>query len=314
MKILPVSLLRLSMMLCLPLTVMQGAQAQPTSVSPAANLDMTKPSFDTQTPSYDVAGLMTKAPQTVVAEVDGRSITLGQVGDRIRELPPAISQRPFENLFAQARAELIQRQALVNRARQAGLDDDPAIKRRIQAETDRVLIDAYLSREVDKGIDERKLLAAYDSIVAGKPGEEQVRFRLILVATLREAQDALKELQGGADFDAVARRVSKDPTAAIGGEVAFAGRDGLTPEIGAVVFALAPGQLAPNPVRSSGAWYVVKAVERREAPTPSFPAVREVLRQYLQRQGVPDVVKASMEAATVREFAMTGKEAAADQK
>ena len=50
---------------------------------------------------------MTKAPQTVVAEVDGRSITLGQVGDRIRELPPAISQRPFENLFAQARAELI---------------------------------------------------------------------------------------------------------------------------------------------------------------------------------------------------------------
>jgi peptidyl-prolyl cis-trans isomerase C len=312
-KILPVSLLRLSMIVCLPLLASPGARAQQTSVSPAANLDLTKPSFDTQTPSYDVAGLMAKAPQTVVAEVDGRPITLGQVGDTIRDLPLAISQRPFDILFEQARRDLIERQAMVVRAHQTGVDDDPQVKRQMQTAADQVLSNAFLMKELSVRITEDKLLAAYDKIVKGKPGEDQVRFRLILVGTEKEALDAIKEIQGGADFAAVARRISKDPTAQIGGEVAFAGRDGLTPEIGAVAFSLPPGQMAPYPVRSVGAWYVVKTEERRNAPTPPFAAVRGILTHYLQRQNVVAVIASALDKVTVREYAITGKEPESDK-
>ena len=306
-KILSAPLLRLSVMFCLPLMALPAAQAQQTSISPAANLDLMKPALDTQTPTYDVAGMMAKAPQTVVAEVDGRPITLGQVGDTIRDLPLAISQRPFDVLFEQARRDLIERKAMVIRGHQTGVDDDPLVKRQMQTAADQVLSNAFLLRELSTRITEDKLLAAYDKIVKDKPGEDQVRFRLILVRTEKEALDAIKEIQGGADFAAVARRISKDPTAAIGGEVAFAGRDGLTPEIGAVAFSLPAGQMAAYPVRSVGAWYVVKTEERRNAPTPPFAAVRGILTHYLQRENVLSVIEAALDKVTVREYAITGK-------
>lgn len=281
--------------------------------SPVAPMDLTRPRFDTETPQHDVGSLMTKAPQTVVAEIEGRAITLGQVGDTIRELPLAIRQRPFDTLFLQARQDLIQRQALVIKAHQTGLDDDPAIKRRVQEQVDRVLAEAYLLQQIDARITEEMLLKKYDEIVRGKPGADQVRFRLILVGTEREALEIIKELQSGADFATLARRASKDPTSAIGGEVAFVGRDGLTPEIGAVAFALAPGQLAPFPVGAAGAWYIVKVEERQRAETPPFQAVREVLRHYLQRETAPAVLKAALDQLTVREYTITGKDAAANQ-
>ena len=294
---------------CLALPSLGHAQGQ----SPAAPIDTTKPQFDTETPQYDVGRSMQQAPNTVVAEVDGKPITLGQIGDVIRGLPIAIGQRPFDTLFLQARQELIQRQALVIRAHQTGVDEDPAVQRQVQASTNRILSDAYLLKEVNAQITEQKLLTAYKDAVAGKPGPEEVRFRLILVGTEKEAKDAIAEIQGGADFAAVANRISKDPTSVRGGEVAFATRDGLLPEIGSVAFALAPGQIAPYPVRAVGAWYVVKTEERRRSDPQPFAVVRDLLMHVLQREGVANVVNDAMSKVTVHEFTITGKESSANQ-
>ncbi len=294
---------------CLTLPALVLAQ----TLSPAAPMDMTKPQFDTETPQYDVSHMMSQAPKTVVAEVDGKAITLGQVGDAIRGLPLAIAQRPFDTLFIQARQELIQRQALVIRAHQIGVDEDPAVQRQVQATVNRVLSDAYLLKTIDAQITEAKLLAKYNEIVAGKPGPEEVRIRLILVGTDKEATDAIKEIQGGADFADVARRISKDPTSARGGEVAFASRENLLPEIGSVAFALPPGQMAPYPVRAAGAWYIVRTEERRHSETPPYPVVREILLHTMEREGVPAAIKEAMDQVTVHEYTITGKETEANR-
>ncbi len=283
------------------------------SPSPAAPMTTTQPQFDTETPEYDTAGKMAAAQKAVVAEVDGRPITLGDVGDEIRTLPPAISQRPFDVLFQQTRTSLIQREALVILAHQSGVDDDAAVKRRLKAASDRVLADAWLAKAINDRITESALLEKYKEIVAGKPGPDEVRFRLILVGTRKEAVDAIAEIQGGADFAAVARRVSKDPTSGIGGEVAFSSLESLLPEIGSVVFALNPGQLAPNPIRAAGAWYVLKTEERRATATPPYPVVREILLHALQRDMVIAAANDAMSKVTIREFTLSGKESAAGQ-
>ena len=302
--------IRTAALLVLLAPALAVAQDRSGSVSPAAPMDFTKPQFDTETPQYDVGGQKTQAAKTVVAEVDGRAITLGQVGDVIRELPPVLAQRPFDTLYEQTLSQLIQRQALVIRAHQSGLDDDPDIRRRVQAAVDRVLSDAYVLREVNADITEQMLRDKYNELVAGRPGPEEVRLRLILVGTEREALELLKELHGNEDFATVARRASKDPTSVNGGELPFTQRDNLNAEIGAVAFALAPGQLAPFPVRSSGAWYIVKTEERRTGPTPRFVAIREQLLRYLQRDGIPAIAKAALDKVTVRTYTMSGKEVA----
>ena len=134
---------------------------------------------------------------------------------------------------------------------------------------------------------------------------------MIMVPTEQEATDIIAELQKGADFATVAKRSSKDTTAPAGGDVGFVVRDGLTPEVGAVVFSMLPGQITPYPVQSVGAWFVLKVEERRTQTTRPFSVVRESLRQEMLREGVADVVKAAMADVTVREYDVTGKETAA---
>jgi peptidyl-prolyl cis-trans isomerase C len=283
------------------------------AVSPVAPGDLSKPVFDTTTPIYSRVPGLDKSASTIIAEVEGRPITLGDVGDAIRALPPALSQLPFEALYPGIVEQLIKQQALVVRAQEQGVDEDPVIRRRVKAAADRALANEYLHRETDSGITEARLLERYNRDVAGRPGADEVRARIILVPTEKEAQDLIAELRGGADFAVVARRASKDPTAVVGGDLGFNTRDGLTAEIGAVAFALPAGQLAPYPVRGSGAWFVVKAEERRRQATPGFTAMREALTQALSREGVIPLTTAALNAVTVREYNITGKEVEADK-
>lgn len=276
--------------------------------TPAAIQDLSKPAFDTTTPQYDMAGRAAKSAGTVVAEVDGRTITLADLGDAIRELPPSLGQLSFEQLFPGVVERLIRQQALVIRAQHQGLDEDPVVRRRMKAAADRVLADELLQREIGKTITEQALLARYAETVKGKPGPEEVRVRLIMVASEAEAMAIIAELKAGGDFAAIAVRSSKDATASAGGEVGFVQRDGLNPEVGAVVFSLPVGQFTPYPVSSLGAWFIVRAEERRRQPTPPFAVVRERLRQELVRAGVPAVTEAAMKDVFARQFNINGRD------
>jgi peptidyl-prolyl cis-trans isomerase C len=276
--------------------------------SPFAPGDLKRPIFDTTKRVYDTANVEQKSANTVVAEVDGRAITLGDVKDAIAQLPPSMRDLPFADLFPGVLQKLVQQQALVIRAQRQALDEDPAVRRSIKAATERIFADAQLDHEISRSITEAALLARYGKEIAGKPGPEEAHVRVIMLSTEKAGMDIVNELRGGADFATLAKRSSLDTTAPVGGDVGFVVRDGLTPEIGAVVFATPPGQFAPYPVRAAGGWYVLKVEERRQQPTPSFPSVREQLRQEMLHDGVVDVANAALADVSVREYDINGKE------
>ena len=278
-------------------------------VSPLAPGTLKAPVFDTTTPHYDTAHDQAKSAGTVVAEVDGRAITLGEVRDTIAEQPPAVRALPFDTLYPGILAQLVRQEALVIRAHRHGIDDDPGVRRKLKAASDKVLAASVLEREAARGITEAALLDKYNKDIAGKPGPEEVHVRVIMVATEQAAMDAIGQLRGGADFADLARRISKDATALAGGDAGFVTLDGLTPEVGAVVFSMAPGTFTPFPVRGSGAWFVLKVEGRRFGAPAPFGVARAGLRQALVRDGAAAVVKAALADVTVREYDIGGKEA-----
>jgi peptidyl-prolyl cis-trans isomerase C len=285
-----------------------GQAADKSGPSPVAPGDLSKPVFDTTKRVYDSVAGAGKSASTVVAEVEGRPITMGDVGDAIRALPSSLAQLPFETLYPGVLEQLIKRQALVVRAQQQGVDEDPVIRRKMKAASERQLAEEYMQREISKGITETMLLDRYNTDIAGKPGAEEARVRVILTGTEKEAADLIAELRGGADFAVVARRASKDTTSAVGGDLGFQSREGLTPEVGAVAFALPIGQVSPNPVRGATGWFVVKVEERRQQPTPAFATVREQLRQTLLREGVAGIATAALTNLKVRKYNLLGQE------
>jgi peptidyl-prolyl cis-trans isomerase C len=281
--------------------------AAPTA-SPAAPGDLNKPAFDTLTPLYDMANRLENNANTVVAEVDGRAITLGDVGDLIRNLPPSLGALPFESLYPGAVEQLVKQQALVVRAQRQGLDEDPVVRRQVKEAADHTLANALLHHEIMQTITEAALLDRYNKDVAGKPGPLEVRVRVIMVPTEAEAAALIHELQGGADFATVAKRSSKDATAPVGGDLGYRRLEALNPEVGSVAFSLAAGQITLYPVKSAGSWFIVKAEDRRQQATPPYAVVREQLVQAMLRDGVAEVVKQALSGVVVREYNFTGKE------
>jgi peptidyl-prolyl cis-trans isomerase C len=289
----------------------QNAAAAP-DASPFAPGDLKKPIFDTQTPVYHVGDVKTKSAKTVVAEVDGRAVTLGNVADAIAELPAAEQRLPFQDLFPRIRDQLVRRQALVIAAQRSGVDEDPSLQRKIQAVTDRIIADDYLRHEILGTITEQDLLDRYDRDYAGKPGPEEVHVRLIMLPTEQEAESAIGQLQKGADFATLARKISKDTTASIGGDLGWVTRNGINPALSAVVFALPPGQATQMPVSDVGSWFVLKVEDRRRAPTPAFSEVRAQLTEAILRDRVPQAMAKALVAVKVRDYDITGKENASD--
>jgi peptidyl-prolyl cis-trans isomerase C len=246
-------------------------------------------------------------PDPVVAEVSGHAIHLSEVADEIRTLPAGGGATPFQNLFPIVLRRLVEREAVVISARAAGLDDDPAVQRHIQAASDQVLTAAYLEKVTKQQVTERKLLDRYDSTIKGKPGPEEVHARIILVPTQAGADGVIAQLAAGADFATLARQMSRDPTGGGGGDLGFIRRDGLDPVGAAVLFSLRAGEVTAHPVRTLYGWFVLKAEERRVAPTPSFAAARQQLELEIESENVRAVVDEAVSKAIIHTFEMTGK-------
>jgi peptidyl-prolyl cis-trans isomerase C len=294
-----------------PIVVTGTVRAQPApkpDPSPFAPGDLKRPIFDTQTRVYDEAHAQEKSAGTVVADVDGRAVTLGDVGDAIKELPPSMAARPFADLFPNVLAKLVRQQALVIRAQQQALDEDPAVRRKVKAAADQAMANELLHHEISRTITEQALLDRYNKDIAGKPGPEEAHVRVILTPTRQAATALISELRSGADFATLAKRSSQDTTASIGGDVGYVQLEGLNAEVGAVAFSLQPGQFTPFPVSSAGAWFIVKVEDRRQRATPTFAEMRGRLEQTMLREGVPDVVTKALAGVTMREYNINGNE------
>ena len=277
------------------------------SPSPLAPGDGNRPIFDTASPQYNGADAQARARDTVVAEVEGRAITLGQVRDRISGMPTNIAALPFDVLFPAMVDQLIRREALVARVRRLGLDDDPMIRRRIAAAADEVLAGEGLGGEAAGKVTDAQVMERYRAEYAGKPGPEEVHVRLIYVHTEAEASAAIARLKAGEDFAAVARAVSKDVSVATGGDLGFVARDGLNAEVGAVAFALPPGQFSAYPVRGPAGWFVVKSEARRSQPTQPLAVVREQIRATLAREASFTITRAAIADVIIHQYGLVGK-------
>ena len=260
-------------------------------------------------PAYQAGELLKDSANSVAAEVDGHPITQADIGDAIAAQPPTIRSMPFAKLYPLVLERLIQEQALDARARGMHLDNDPVVRRHIQAAANGILANELLNRLIDKSVNEEALLARYRTEYEGRQGPEQVDVSVILLPSEEQARKVIAEIVAGADFAAVARRDSKDISASNGGELGYMRLSQLAPEVGAVAFALSPGQMVPNPVHSPSGWFVIKIAARRQGPALTFAEAREQLRHQMMHEQVAQVVQETLAGVLVRRFGAGGSPA-----
>ena len=179
------------------------------AVSPVSPGDLSKPAFDTTTRDYGSLPGPDQAAATVVAEVEGTAITLGDIKDAIASLPPAMSKYSFDELYPGVLDKLIKEKALVVRARQQGVDEAQEYRRKARSLADTELANFFMKQALTRQITEVMLLERYNRDFAGKPGPVEVHARVIQVEAEDKAKDLIARLHAGEDFTALARRVQQ---------------------------------------------------------------------------------------------------------
>jgi peptidyl-prolyl cis-trans isomerase C len=221
---------------------------------------------------------------TVVATVNGEAIRMSDVATAAQGLPPQIQQQMSpDKLFPLLVEQLVSGKAVQIQARKEGLDRDPAVARQMQAAADQVLQGVALRKAVLPKVDEEAIKAQYDKEYAGKAGEPEVHARHILVDSEAKAKDVIAQLDKGAKFDELAKKVGdpKDPSTQQGGDLGFFKKADMLTEFSDVAFKLKPNEYTKTPVHTRYGWHVIQVLETRTSSPPTYDQVHDDIKQKL---------------------------------
>ncbi len=242
------------------------------------------------------------AGDPVLARVGDQEIRLSDLRSAAATLPPNLRSMPEQVLYPMLLDRMIDQDALVAEAHRIGLDKDPDVQRQVQMAEDSALQRALLMKEVQPQITDQAVQARYEKDVANKPGTEEVHAKHILVNSEAQAKDIIAQLQNGADFDALAKKYSKDTAATGGDDLGFFKKSDMVPEFAAAAFALQPGQVTQTPVHTQFGWHVIKVTERRQDKPPSFADAKNELRQRMAQEAAEKVVAQALAGVKVEKF------------
>lgn len=223
------------------------------------------------------------ATNDVVATVNGKQITRSEVVE-FQQSMPQLRQVPLEMVFDQILEHLINSQLIVAEARKQKLQDDAKVKEQLRQLENQVLQQAYLNRKVEGQITEEALKKRYDELVKNAPPKEEVHARHILVPTEDEAKKVVAEIQGGKSFEEVAKTRSSGPSAENGGDLGYFTKDEMVPEFAAAAFAMKPGDVSKEPVKTQFGWHVIKVEDKRTAQPPAFEEVKDELKEQMSQE------------------------------
>ena len=195
---------------------------------------------------------------------------------------------------AALRDQLVAEELMWQHARRAGFDSTAATRAAIERARRTAAIEAFVSSRVKPAAPaEQAIRARYEDIVA-RLGAQEYRLSIIQTPDEPALRAAAVRLAKGADIAAEARRVSRVPSAARGGELDWVSfrqpvRDGdtngLPTAIAETVVNMQAGQISA-PIALGDSVAIVRLDAVRDTLVPDYTAVRDTLRAALIAQSI----------------------------
>ena len=248
--------------------------------------------------SLAFAGPLRAADDPVLAKVNGAEIKKSDVTMAEEELGPSLAQMDPATKDENVLSFLIDMKIVSKAAEDKKIADNEEFKKRLAFARNRLLMDSLLANEGKAATTPDAMKKVYDEAAKQITGEQEVRARHILVETEDEAKAVKAELDKGADFAELAKKKSKDPGSADGGDLGFFTKEQMVPEFSAVAFSLEPGKIS-DPVKSQFGWHIIKVEEKRNRKAPDFEQVKAQIETYVTRKAQADYVAKLREAAKV---------------
>jgi peptidyl-prolyl cis-trans isomerase D len=181
--------------------------------------------------------------------------------------------------------------------------------------------DAYL-KEVDVSPQEVQKYYDMNREQYSKPTKVRVGHILIKVSpdaapdvvqkARLKAEKVLAEARGGANFAALARQYSNDPSASKGGDLGYFSRDEMDPSFGKVIFSIRKGEIS-SVVQSNVGFHIFKAEDVQRGNTRTLNEVKKEIISHLMNEKAEDRAAMHAEDAAYQAKKMGGLKPYADE-
>ena len=220
-----------------------------------------------------------------VAVVDGVAISR----NTFEEYAKGMMSKPAADLTAEQREQLLQdlirAQVVYAAAERDGITAQNETRAALDLKRLQIVQKASAQTYLkDRKPSEEELRAEFD-IQVQQLDKLQYRLAHIQLPTEAAAKQVLAQLKAGANFAQLAKTQSADAsTRDKGGELDWTGPSNMPPTFPPVVTSLRKGDLAPEPLKTQYGYHVVRLLDSREAPPPTFEQVRSRLTQIVEEK------------------------------
>ena len=217
-----------------------------------------------------------------IAIVNGKAVPKSRVDNLLQQA--ARDQKVGPELEAQAKDRVVLMEIFTQEAERKGIAASADYRAKMELARQSILINE-LFEDYKKAhpVSDAEAKAEYDKFKAQLTGTEY-HARHILVESEAEAKQLIAQIKGGASFEELAKKHSKDPgSGAQGGDLDFAKADSYVPEFGQALAQLKKGQMTETPVKTQFGWHIIKLEDTREAEFPAFDDVKSQIVQRLEQ-------------------------------
>lgn len=236
-----------------------------------------------------------------IASVNGQSISQAMLEENVKA-NVAQGQKDTPELRKTLTDELINRLLLVQDAESNGLTKTTEARISIEQLKENyeagLALNAYMAKNP---VADAAIRADYDRQIAALGGSnaQQIQLSMIVMKTKIEAEDVIGSLKKGGSFEAIAKERSVAPTKAQGGKIGWVFPAQLPPELGNQLAKLKKGGYTTSPIEVQGAWYVLKADDKRPFKVPTFDESKERIRAALLQQKRAELLKQLRDGAKI---------------
>ena len=180
--------------------------------------------------------------------------------------------------------DLVATEIALQEARKSDILNRPDTKKAIEDFKRNILLKTWTKEKVDAfDINDDAVKAAYDERVT-KLASKEYNARHILVKTEDDAKAIIKELDGGADFEKLAKEKSTGPSASNGGSLGWFKPQTMVPAFSNAVKDMKKGGVSKAAVKTQFGYHIIKLEDSRDTKLPTLDSLKGQLKRVIAQK------------------------------
>ena len=226
-----------------------------------------------------------------LAKVGPKTITDDDLKHLMSALPPAAKQQFNQNADSKVRLieNLVIEELFVQEGQKAGITNDKEFQQAAERARRQLLAQRFLQKSVEPKMTEANY-QKYFTANKLRYSNDEVHAEHVLVKTDAEAKEVYDKAVKGEDFQVLAKKYSKDPSAAQNqGDLGYFKRSRMPEEFANAAFSLKKGEIS-KPVKTNFGFHIIKLVDKREGKDPKFADIKEQVQEDFRNDSVKQLI------------------------